>query len=102
MITDPQTIPRGRVARLVYAVCVGLLATLLIAPQTTEFATKVAVLAALALVCAARPLLERLLPAPGSPEDRALAWGTRAHATRLGLDRRAGPRSGRLRGHSWW
>src|SRR4029077_12491183 len=75
MITDPMTIPKGRVARVVYAVCVGLLATLLIAPQTTEFATKVAVLSALALVCAARPLLERLLPAPGSSDDHALAWG---------------------------
>jgi len=75
MITDPMTIPKGRVARVVYSVCVGLLATLLIAPQTTEFASKVAVLSALALVCAARPLLERLLPAPGTPEDRAVAWG---------------------------
>ena len=75
MITDPMTIPKGRVARVVYSVCVGLLATLLIAPQTTEFATKVAVLSALALVCAARPVLERLLPAPASPEDHALAWG---------------------------
>jgi hypothetical protein len=74
MITDPMTIPKGRVARVVYAVTVGLLATLLIAPQTTEYKTKVAVLAALALVCAARPLLERLLPAPGAPEDRALPW----------------------------
>ena len=71
MITDPMTIPKGRVARGVYAVCVGLLATLLIAPQTTEYATKIAVLGALALVCAARPLLERLLPAAGSSEDRA-------------------------------
>jgi len=77
MITDPVTIPKGRVARVVYAVCVGLLATLLIGPQTTEYATKVAVLAALALVCAARPLLERLLPVPGSPEDRALPWARR-------------------------
>jgi hypothetical protein len=74
MITDPMTIPKGRVARVVYAVCVGLLATLLIGPQTTEYATKVSVLAALAVVCAARPLLERLLPAAGSPEDRAWAW----------------------------
>ena len=76
MITDPMTIPKGRVARVVYSVCVGLLATLLIAPQTTEFATKVAVLSALALVCAARPVLERLLPAPGfARRSRALAWG---------------------------
>ena len=74
MITDPMTIPKGRVARVVYAVSVGLLATLLIAPQTTEYKTKVAVLGALALVCAARPLLERLLPAPGSAEDRAWPW----------------------------
>ena len=58
MITDPKTIPDGRTARLGYAVGVGLLATLLIAPQTTEFATKVAVLTALALVCAARGGLE--------------------------------------------
>ncbi|HEX2427486.1 MAG TPA: FG-GAP-like repeat-containing protein, partial [Gaiellaceae bacterium] len=75
MITDPKTIPNGRVARLVYAVGVGLLATLLIAPQTTEYATKVAVLTALALVCAARPLLERLLPEAGSSQDRPSVWG---------------------------
>jgi ASPIC and UnbV/FG-GAP-like repeat len=74
MITDPMTIPKGRVARVVYAVSVGLLAALLIAPQTTEYKTKVAVLGALALVCATRPLLERLLPAAGAPEDRAWPW----------------------------
>ncbi len=74
MITDPMTIPKGRVARVAYAVSVGLLATLLIAPQSTEYATKVSVLAALAVVCLARPLLERFLPAAGSPEDRAAAW----------------------------
>ena len=62
MITDPMTIPRGRPARWVYAIGVGLLATLLIAPQTTERASKIAVLASLALVCAIRPVLERLLP----------------------------------------
>ena len=74
MITDPMTIPKGRVARVVYAVAVGLLATLLIAPQTTEYATKVAVLGALALICAASPVLERFLPAAGTPEDRAWPW----------------------------
>ena len=47
MITDPKTIPASQNGRRVYAVGVGLLATLLIAPQTTEFATKVAILAAL-------------------------------------------------------
>jgi len=57
MITDPKTIPDGRQARRTYTVGVGLLAVLLIAPQTTEFATKVSVLGALTLVCAARPAL---------------------------------------------
>src|SRR5262249_5095281 len=60
MITDPKTIPDGRLARRVYAVGVGVLAALLIAPQRTEFASKVALLGALAIVCAARPLLELL------------------------------------------
>jgi ASPIC and UnbV/FG-GAP-like repeat len=78
MITDPKTIPDGRVARLVYAIGVGLLTTLLIAPQRTEFGSKVAVLGALAIVCAARPLLDWLLPAAGSPDDRLGAWVARA------------------------
>ncbi len=60
MITDPKTTPDGRGARLVYAVSVGLLATLLIAPQRTEFGAKVALLGALALVCAARALSGRI------------------------------------------
>jgi hypothetical protein len=57
MITDPRTIPASPAGRRAYAVGVGLLATLLIAPFTTEFASKVAVLGALFTVCAARPLL---------------------------------------------
>ena len=58
MITDPKTTPASSRGRRVYAVGVGLLATLLIAPQTTEFATKVAILASLAVVCATRGLVE--------------------------------------------
>ncbi|MBM2821723.1 MAG: putative cytochrome-c peroxidase, partial [Thermoleophilia bacterium] len=58
MISDPKTIPEGRLGRRAYAVGIALLAVLLIAPQTTEFATKVAVLVALALVCAVRPLAD--------------------------------------------
>jgi Na+-translocating ferredoxin:NAD+ oxidoreductase RnfD subunit len=56
MITDPRTIPETARGRRAYAVGIGLLAVLLIAPQTTEFATKVAVLGALTIVCAVRPL----------------------------------------------
>jgi Na+-translocating ferredoxin:NAD+ oxidoreductase RnfD subunit len=69
MITDPKTAPAGPRARVAYAVAVGLLAALLIAPTQTEFAAKVAVLCALAIVCAARP---------------ALAW---VHADRLRIGR---------------
>ncbi|HZM18116.1 MAG TPA: hypothetical protein VFB87_01760, partial [Gaiellaceae bacterium] len=57
MITDPRTIPRTGPGRRAYAIGIGLLAVVLIAPQTTEFATKVAVLGALFLVCAIRPVL---------------------------------------------
>ena len=63
MITDPKTIPAGKVGRRVYAVSIGLLAALLLAPQTTEFGSKVAVLSSLAIVCAARPVLVLLAEA---------------------------------------
>ena len=72
MITDPKTIPAGKVSRRVYAVAIGLLAALLIAPQTTEFGAKVALLAALALVCAARPILVL-----AAPVLRRRVWSTR-------------------------
>ncbi len=80
MITDPRTIPESRLGRRAYAVSIGLLAALLLAPQTTEFGAKVAVLSALALVCAARPLLLLLLPVLRS-------------RTRLGAARRVGSRT---------
>ncbi len=62
---SPRPSPRGRVARIVFAVSVGALACLLIAPQTNEWWTKVMLLSSLVVVCAARPLIERLLPRPG-------------------------------------
>jgi hypothetical protein len=80
MITDPKTIPDGRTARRVYAVAVGLLGALLIAPQTTEYASKVALLAALAIVCAARPLIEWLFPATGPSRIGAHSRGSRRGA----------------------
>ncbi len=85
MITDPRTIPASRAGRRAYAVGVGLLATLLIAPFTTEFATKVAVLeralprlrsAAAPRRCSARHvslLDERFAPLAGSPLRASLA-----------------------------
>jgi Na+-translocating ferredoxin:NAD+ oxidoreductase RnfD subunit len=81
MITDPKTAPAGRRPRLVYAVAIGLLAALLIAPMQTEWASKVALLGALAIVCAARPLLG-LLPVH-VPARPALAVGLAAYAAVL-------------------
>jgi hypothetical protein len=86
MITDPKTVPDGRAARRAYAVGVALLAALLIAPATTEFWSKVALLVALAAVCALRPLLEWLLPAARSlRRPGAAAAGATALASAVGI-----------------
>jgi hypothetical protein len=58
MITDPRTVPRRRPVQYAYAIGVAYVATVLMAPVRTEFSTKVAVLAALAVLCAVRPVLE--------------------------------------------
>jgi Na+-translocating ferredoxin:NAD+ oxidoreductase RnfD subunit len=70
MITDPKTAPAGRIGRLVFGVLVAVTSTLLLAPQTDEWGTKVGLLAGLVLVCAARPLLDLVMPAPKSAGDR--------------------------------
>lgn len=70
MITDPKTSPAGRVTRIIYGASIGVIAAVLAAPQSTEFATKVAILTALTLVCALRPFIEPRLPANGDDEDK--------------------------------
>jgi Na+-translocating ferredoxin:NAD+ oxidoreductase RnfD subunit len=74
MITDPKTVPRGRHQRILYAVAIGLLAALLIAPAQTEYWSKVAVLGALAIVCGARAL-----PLSPAVPVRALGLGLAAY-----------------------
>ena len=69
MITDPKTVPAGRVGRVVFGLLVAVASTLLMAPQTDEFGTKVALLGGLVVVCAVRPLVDRLVPEPGSAAD---------------------------------
>jgi hypothetical protein len=64
MITDPKTIPGGRHARVVFAILIGVMSTLLIAPQTTEFGAKVGLLAGLTLLSPARYAIDRVLGAP--------------------------------------
>ncbi len=55
MITDPKTMPAGRVGRVAFGILVAVTSTLLMATQTDEFGTKVALLGGLVVVCAARP-----------------------------------------------
>jgi Na+-translocating ferredoxin:NAD+ oxidoreductase RnfD subunit len=91
MITDPKTVPAGRVGRVAFGILVALASTLLIAPQTDEWGTKVGLLTGLVLICIARPLLDRLVPAPKSAEDRFSPIGSRLVA---GGDWRAAARIG--------
>jgi len=74
MLTDPKTIPSGAVARIVFAASVGITSTLFIAPQTTEWAAKVGLLASLVAMCALRPVFERYLPAPRSELDQLVPY----------------------------
>ena len=77
MITDPKTAPAGRVGRVAFGLLVAVVSTLLMAPQTDEFGTKVGLLAGLVVVCAVRPLLDRLLPEPHSAADDLRRFATR-------------------------
>lgn len=63
MITDPRTIPRGRWARVVFAGALGLLATLLIAPQAQEYGAKVGLLASLVVLSPVRAAFDHRFPA---------------------------------------
>jgi Na+-translocating ferredoxin:NAD+ oxidoreductase RnfD subunit len=83
MLTDPKTVPPGRVGRMLFALVLAIVATVLIAPQTNEFGTKVALLGSLVIVCAARPLLERLVPAAGSVDDDPVRFVRRLVARRM-------------------
>src|SRR5215212_3016526 len=69
MITDPKTVPSGQVGRVVFGLLVGVASTLLLAPQTDEFGTKVGLLAGLVVLCAVRPVVDRLVPEPKSAQD---------------------------------
>ena len=81
MITDPKTVPSGRVGRVMFGFLVAVACTLMIAPQTDEFGTKVALLGGLVVMCASRPLLDRLVPAPGGADDHL---GLFAHRVAVG------------------
>ncbi len=75
MITDPRTVPAGRFHRVLFGVLVAVASTLLMAPQTNEFGTKVALLAGLVVMCAARPLVARFAPGPITISSGAVRAG---------------------------
>jgi hypothetical protein len=77
MMTDPKTVPAGRVGRVVFGLLVALASTLLMAPQLDEFGTKVGLLAGLAVICAARPIIDRLVPEPRSAADELRRFAAR-------------------------
>ena len=83
MITDPKTVPGGQVGRVVFGFLVAIVSTLLLAPQTDEFGTKVGLLAGLVALCAVRPLLDRVLPVAGSAADDLRRLLPRHHPRRL-------------------
>ncbi|HXA30118.1 MAG TPA: hypothetical protein VN193_15365 [Candidatus Angelobacter sp.] len=74
MITDPRTTPDGRVARVGFGAGVALVATLLMATQSTEFGTKVGILGGLAVVCAARGVWLAVCGRVGLGVPRALRF----------------------------
>ena len=66
--------PETRLGKRLYAVSIGVLGALLIAPQQTEFQSKVALLGSLTIICAARPVVILLREAAArSSRDTFLA-----------------------------
>jgi hypothetical protein len=60
MITDPKTIPARPTGRVAFAICLAAVCTLLMAPQTTEFGTKVGLLAGLVFMSPLRLPFDRV------------------------------------------
>lgn len=78
MITDPKTVPAGRVGRVVFGALVAVASVLGMATQSDEFGTKVTLLAGLVVLCAARPILDRFMPAKDAVEDKVMPFARRA------------------------
>ncbi|MGB2939028.1 MAG: hypothetical protein WBD38_01850 [Candidatus Dormiibacterota bacterium] len=60
MMSDPRTAPAGPIGRAIYGAATALVAAALIYPQQAEWGIKLALLAALTIVCSFVPLIERL------------------------------------------
>jgi hypothetical protein len=77
MITDPRTVPAGRVGHVSFSVLAATVSVLLMAPQTNEFWAKVGLLGGLTVMCALRPLIERAFPERDSANDHLGRWVAR-------------------------
>jgi hypothetical protein len=88
MITDPKTVPHGRIARNLYGAGIALVFVALAAPQRTEYATKVALLGALTVVCATRPFLERLVSASATRRNKQSSGSDTPASSRANVGRR--------------
>ena len=88
MITDPKTVPAGRVGRVAFGLLVALACTLLMAPMTDEFGSKVALLSGLVLVCAGAAAYRPRCPAAEVRRRRAelvrSAWSRARQACAVG------------------
>src|SRR4051812_7050010 len=84
MITDPKTVPGGRVGRVLFGALVAIASVLGMATQSDEFGTKVALLAGLVVLCTARPLIDRLVPEPKGAADSLATFARRAVLGRPG------------------
>lgn len=72
MITDPKTTPVSAGSRVAFGLTLGFLCALLMAPQSDEFSTKVALLGGLVLLTPVRAVFEGRPLWAGSP--RRLFW----------------------------
>ena len=90
MITDPKTIPARPTGRVAFAICLAVVCTLLMAPQVTEFGTKVGLLAGLVVMSPLRLVFDRVF----QEEDRSQRARTLGLVNRLTRAERCGGRPG--------
>lgn len=79
MVTDPSASPRNSRRRVVFGVGVAVLAALLMAPQQTEFGSKVALIGSLVVACVLRFVMRVLLADPAR-----LRWARRGPVIAVG------------------
>ncbi|HLF42597.1 MAG TPA: hypothetical protein VJA46_03595 [Acidimicrobiia bacterium] len=83
MITDPKTIPARPTGRVVFSICLALVCAMLMAPQITEFGTKVGLLAGLVVMSPLRLFFDRVFQEePRGQKARALALVNRLTTSR--------------------